>query len=156
MKTNSACYSARRKKEKDNQKKEEEDGIPTAAQEFEKYCSFRLARMCVQNKLCKKTKKKKQNEHNEDKSFFCFANDYKATTTCAFNWNMHELLKTRVITYKRERKEKRTKEKKLRISLILKHTRTGFVLLIICFLFDPTTWILTYNPFTYFIINKNC
>lgn len=73
----------------------------------------------------KKQRKKKQNEHNEDKSFFCFANDYKATTTCAFNWNMHELLKTRVITYKRERKEKRTKEKKIENQSNIKtHTHT--------------------------------
>lgn len=130
MKTNSACYSARRrkrkKKEKDNQKKKK-NGIPTAAQEFEKYCSFRLARMCVQNKLCKKTRKKtKQNEQRRQIFFSVLLMTIKQRQHVHLigirtNCSKHALLHTK----ERERKKnERKKKKKLRISLILKHTHT--------------------------------
>jgi len=100
--------------------------------------------VCVQNKLLEK--EKTNNRDNTHTDIF-FANDYKATKTRAFEntliWNMHGIIHTN-----RKKKQRQL----LRIGLILKHTHQ----LIIGFLFNPTTWIFTYNKFSYFIINKNC
>lgn len=59
--------------------------------------------MCVQNKLLKK-KEEEEEETNEQQRqvFFCLLMTKKQRQDVHFNWNMHELFNTCVITYKKK------------------------------------------------------